>query len=136
MDHGVLIQRSLVNVRSLSILHTLPWILPPFNQGPIERRETLTFLQAFMVMSQAAWISRYRARNSEETRQSSLGLSGASGSSGGGRPVPLGGSGAGGRNTATAYGFGGGPPSTIPAGQPFSGRSQGGGTRNDVYGTK
>lgn len=59
----------------------------------------------------------------------------AGGSGGGGRSVSLG-SGAGGRTSATAYGSGGGRSSVIPPGQPFAGRSEGGGTRNDVYGTK
>ncbi|TFY79891.1 hypothetical protein EWM64_g4126 [Hericium alpestre] len=39
-----------------------------------------------------------------------------------------------GKSSATAYGSGGGRPVTIPAGQPFAGRTTGGGTRNQVYG--
>ncbi|KAA1475007.1 hypothetical protein DENSPDRAFT_841707 [Dentipellis sp. KUC8613] len=40
-----------------------------------------------------------------------------------------------GKSGATAYGGGGGKPVTIPSGQAFAGRSAGGGTRSDVYGT-
>ncbi|TCD60201.1 hypothetical protein EIP91_010551 [Steccherinum ochraceum] len=39
-------------------------------------------------------------------------------------------------STATAYGPGGGLVSTIPDGQPFAGKSVGGGTRDQVYGTQ
>lgn len=42
----------------------------------------------------------------------------------------------GGRNTATAYGVGGGKVTTIPAGQLFAGRSAGGGTRAQVFGSR
>ena len=53
------------------------------------------------------------------------------------KPVPLScGSATGGRTTATAYGKGGGKVTTIPAGQLFAGRTEGGGTRAQVYGTR
>ncbi|KAG6331314.1 hypothetical protein ID866_7774 [Astraeus odoratus] len=39
-------------------------------------------------------------------------------------------------NSASAYGYGGGKSITIPSGQPFEGRSAGGGTRDQVFGTK
>ncbi|KAG6331340.1 hypothetical protein ID866_7751 [Astraeus odoratus] len=39
-------------------------------------------------------------------------------------------------NSASAYGYGGGKAITIPSGQPFEGRSAGGGTRDQVFGTK
>lgn len=56
-------------------------------------------------------------------------------SSGTEKSVPISGS-TGGRSTATAYGFGGGAAKTIPAGQLFAGRISGGGTRDQVYGTR
>ena len=37
--------------------------------------------------------------------------------------------------SAIAYGAGGGPALTIPAGQLFAGRSAGGGLRSQIYGT-
>ncbi|TDL25300.1 hypothetical protein BD410DRAFT_744058 [Rickenella mellea] len=62
---------------------------------------------------------------------------GSSGGTRGGGSVPVGGStGATGRGTATSYGRGGVPVTTIPSGQPFSGRSVGGGTRDQVFGTR
>ncbi|KAJ3564630.1 hypothetical protein NP233_g8175 [Leucocoprinus birnbaumii] len=58
---------------------------------------------------------------------------GSSSGSGGARgpPVSVGGS----SLSTTSTGRGGGPIVNIPAGHPFSGRSQGGGTRGQVYGT-
>ncbi|KAL4079789.1 hypothetical protein J3A83DRAFT_4212468 [Scleroderma citrinum] len=51
--------------------------------------------------------------------------------------VPLsGGSSYLGKSSATAYGYGGGKPIIIPAGQPFAGRSSGGGMRDQIYGTR
>ncbi|KAL0580681.1 hypothetical protein V5O48_001322 [Marasmius crinis-equi] len=55
------------------------------------------------------------------------------GSSGGGRSSSV--STGSGSRSATAFGGGGGPVSSIPSGQLFSGRSEGGGTRGQVYGT-
>ncbi|KAG2067176.1 hypothetical protein BDR04DRAFT_1028245 [Suillus decipiens] len=49
--------------------------------------------------------------------------------------VPITGSSASGKSTATAYGHGGGTPKTIPIGQLFAGRTAGGATRAQVYGT-
>ncbi|KAF9814144.1 hypothetical protein IEO21_05282 [Rhodonia placenta] len=67
---------------------------------------------------------------------SSGGKGGSSGSSSSGKSqsIPLSGS-TGGKKTATTYGSGGGRAVTIPAGQPFAGRTSGGGTRGQVYGT-
>jgi hypothetical protein len=48
-----------------------------------------------------------------------------------GPPISIGGSSVG----TTSTGRGGGMVGAIPAGQSFSGRSQGGGTRSQVYGT-
>ncbi|EGO04088.1 hypothetical protein SERLA73DRAFT_175836 [Serpula lacrymans var. lacrymans S7.3] len=70
--------------------------------------------------------------------------SGSKGSSGGstggtaGRTssVPLSGSSASGKSSATSYGAGGGKSITIPSGQLFSGRTAGGGTRQQVVGTR
>ncbi|KAI3606349.1 hypothetical protein WG66_009621 [Moniliophthora roreri] len=58
---------------------------------------------------------------------------GGSGGSAGGRSsaISVGGT----SRSATPYGGGGGPVSTIPPGQLFAGREQGGGTRSQVYGT-
>ncbi|KAF9232573.1 hypothetical protein BU15DRAFT_81076 [Melanogaster broomeanus] len=50
--------------------------------------------------------------------------------------VPLLGSTNTGKSTATAYGLGGGNPITIPSGQLFAGRTAGGGTRGQVFGTR
>ncbi|KAI0266222.1 hypothetical protein BC834DRAFT_824219, partial [Gloeopeniophorella convolvens] len=60
-----------------------------------------------------------------------------SGSGGGGKAssVPLsGGRVANGKSSATSYGAGGGRPAAIPAGQPFAGRTAGGGARPQVFG--
>ncbi|GJE85389.1 hypothetical protein PsYK624_014680 [Phanerochaete sordida] len=73
-----------------------------------------------------------------ESGGGSTGKGGSSGgSSTGGRSVPLSGStgGSSGRSI-TAYGRGGGSATTIPSGQPFAGRSVGGGTRDQVFGTR
>ncbi|KAI0063858.1 hypothetical protein BV25DRAFT_1990437 [Artomyces pyxidatus] len=59
---------------------------------------------------------------------------GGGGSSSGGRSVPVSSLPAG-KSSATTSGAGGGRPIVIPPGQPFSGRSAGGGTRTQVYGT-
>ncbi|KAG2133449.1 hypothetical protein BD769DRAFT_513567 [Suillus cothurnatus] len=61
-----------------------------------------------------------------------------SGSGSGGKTskVPITGSSASGKNTATAYGYGGGKPQTIPSGQLFAGRTAGGATRAQIYGTR
>ncbi|KAF7764084.1 hypothetical protein Agabi119p4_8621 [Agaricus bisporus var. burnettii] len=59
---------------------------------------------------------------------------GGSGGSGGGRPGSISSGGAG-RSTSSRS-FGGGSPSTIPRGQPFAGRQQGGGNRNQIYGSR
>ncbi|KAG5642350.1 hypothetical protein DXG03_002974 [Asterophora parasitica] len=64
----------------------------------------------------------------------SSGSSGGSGGAGAGRSTPI--SAGGTSRSATPYGFGGGRPSTIPAGQPFAGRESGGGTRNQIYGNQ
>lgn len=65
---------------------------------------------------------------------SSSGSKGGS-SSGATKNVPVSGS-TGGRSVAQAYGSGGGKVSTIPSGQLFAGRSLGGGTRSQVFGTR
>ena len=54
---------------------------------------------------------------------------------GGRAPVTLGRV-VGSKGTARPYGRGGGKVTTIPDGQPFAGRTQGGGSRLDIYGTK
>lgn len=66
------------------------------------------------------------------------GSSKSSSGSGGGKKskVPLSGGGLFGKSSATSYGYGGGKAAIIPAGQPFAGRSAGGGTRDQIYGTK
>ncbi|KAG1725063.1 uncharacterized protein EDB91DRAFT_1169378 [Suillus paluster] len=63
---------------------------------------------------------------------------GSSGSGSGGKTstVPLKGSSSSGKSTATSYGYGGGKAETIPVGQLFSGRTAGGGSRPQVYGTR
>lgn len=61
---------------------------------------------------------------------------GSSGSGGKTSKVPISGSSASGKSTATAYGNGGGTPKTIPSGQFFAGRSAGGATRTQMYGTR
>lgn len=50
--------------------------------------------------------------------------------------VPVSGSSASGKSTATSYGSGGGKPLIIPSGQLFAGRSAGGASRSQVYGTR
>lgn len=72
--------------------------------------------------------------SSSSKGSSSKGSDGGS-SSGTEKSVPISGS-TGGRSTATAYGFGGGKATTIPAGQLFAGRVSGGGTRDQVYGSR
>ncbi|TFK46473.1 hypothetical protein OE88DRAFT_893085 [Heliocybe sulcata] len=74
---------------------------------------------------------------------SSGGKSGSGGSSGDGSnsgrqsTIPLaGGAAASGSRSASTYGAGGGRSITIPSGQLFSGRTAGGGTRAQVYGTR
>ncbi|KAF9232574.1 hypothetical protein BU15DRAFT_67329 [Melanogaster broomeanus] len=64
--------------------------------------------------------------------------SGGKSTSSGGKvtSVPLSGSMSTGKSTATAYGSGGGSPITIPSGQLFAGRTAGGGTRGQVFGTR
>ena len=53
-----------------------------------------------------------------------------------GSPVPISGTTFGsGKTTSTAYGSGGVKVTTIPQGQPFAGRTYGGGTRGEIYGT-
>ncbi|KAI6016125.1 hypothetical protein BKA83DRAFT_4338508, partial [Pisolithus microcarpus] len=41
-----------------------------------------------------------------------------------------------GESSATAYGYGGGKSIVIPDGQPFAGRSAGGGTRDQIFGNR
>ncbi|KAI9571609.1 hypothetical protein HD554DRAFT_2072225 [Boletus coccyginus] len=60
----------------------------------------------------------------------------SSGTTGKTSTVPLSTSTASGKGSATAYGSGGGSATTIPAGQIFAGRSAGGGTRSQVFGTR
>jgi hypothetical protein len=50
--------------------------------------------------------------------------------------VPISGSSASGKSIAIAYGNGGGTPKTISTGQFFAGRTAGGGTRAQMYGTR
>ncbi|EKM57725.1 uncharacterized protein PHACADRAFT_251537 [Phanerochaete carnosa HHB-10118-sp] len=71
-----------------------------------------------------------KGSGSEGSGDGSTGSSGRS-------SVPLSGS-TGGSNdrTITAYGKGGGSASTIPSGQLFAGRNVGGGTRDQVFGTR
>lgn len=90
-----------------------------------------------------------RSINTLERRKGGGGKGGAKGGGGGGgssgggssggkaSSVPLSGSSksTGGKSSASAYGNGGGKSSTIPSGQPFAGRVQGGGSRNNVYGS-
>lgn len=63
---------------------------------------------------------------------------GSSGSTSAGKTsnVPISGSSASGKSIAIAYGNGGGTPKTISTGQFFAGRSAGGGTRAQMYGTR
>ncbi|KAH9922879.1 hypothetical protein B0H21DRAFT_701378 [Amylocystis lapponica] len=65
---------------------------------------------------------------------SSSGSKGSSGSTGKSSSVPVSGA-TGGRTSAASYGGGGGKSTTIPSGQLFSGRTSGGATRSQVYGT-
>jgi hypothetical protein len=65
-------------------------------------------------------------------RRKGGGGKGGGGSTARSSPISTGGK----SQSATPHGFGGGPVSSIPAGQPFAGRSIGGGTRDQVYGTK
>jgi len=68
---------------------------------------------------------------------SGKGSSGSSGSTGSrGSTVSVSGKTGGKSSSATAYGGGGGKVSTIPAGQPFAGRTVGGGNRDQVYGSQ
>ncbi|KAI0247990.1 hypothetical protein BJV78DRAFT_1276714 [Lactifluus subvellereus] len=71
-------------------------------------------------------------------RPPSVGPSGSGGKGsglGGTSKVPLGGKGlSNGKTSATSYGPGGGRAAPIPFGQPFAGRSAGGGRRDQVYG--
>ncbi|KAK7447381.1 hypothetical protein VKT23_014091 [Stygiomarasmius scandens] len=88
-----------------------------------------------------------KRRDLERRKGGGGGGRGGGGSSGGGGRVGSGTSvgGGGGRSssvsaggssrTATSSGNGGGPQSSIPSGSLFAGRTQGGGTRNQVYGT-
>ncbi|CAK5272050.1 unnamed protein product [Mycena citricolor] len=59
---------------------------------------------------------------------------GTSSSSSSGKTSPI--SSSGGARSATTYNFGGGKSSTIPSGQTFAGRSQGGANRNQIWGTR
>ncbi|KAI0692893.1 hypothetical protein BC835DRAFT_1306962 [Cytidiella melzeri] len=68
---------------------------------------------------------------------SSSGGSSEGGSSSGSKvSSPVTGSTGGRHTTATTYGSGGGKSSTIPSGQLFAGRTEGGGTRSQVFGTQ
>ena len=52
-------------------------------------------------------------------------------------PLSITGSTGGGKaKKASPFGRGGGKVSTIPSGQPFAGRTQGGGTRDQVFGSR
>ncbi|KZS96377.1 hypothetical protein SISNIDRAFT_451066 [Sistotremastrum niveocremeum HHB9708] len=73
--------------------------------------------------------------SSGSSSSGSKGSSSSSGSSGSSRSVPISNAGNG-RSSATAYGLGGGAVGTIAAGSLFAGRSIGGGTRNQVYGSR
>lgn len=64
------------------------------------------------------------------------GKGGSTGSGGKTLKVPITGGSASGKSTATAYGYGGGKPKTIPAGQLFGGRTAGGAIRPQIYGTR
>lgn len=68
------------------------------------------------------------------SRSSGSSSSGSSKSSSGGRtsPVTIGST----SRTSSSTSSGGGPLSTIPQGQFFSGRAQGGGTRSNIYGNR
>ncbi|KIM50671.1 hypothetical protein SCLCIDRAFT_34087 [Scleroderma citrinum Foug A] len=80
----------------------------------------------------------------EDGGESSGGSSGGKSSGGSGPstgeiepyPVPLKSSSVSGKSSASAYGYGGGKSITIPSGQLFEGRSAGGGTRNQIFGSK
>ena len=62
------------------------------------------------------------------------GSSGSSGSSSGGRSSSI--SAGGTSKSASTYSRGGGSVVTIPNGSPFAGRQQGGGSRDQIYGTR
>ncbi|KAJ6585019.1 hypothetical protein B0H19DRAFT_860845, partial [Mycena capillaripes] len=62
------------------------------------------------------------------------GGAGGGGTGGTSRSTPISTSGS--SKSATSYGSGGGPAITIPSGQLFSGRNEGGGTRAQVFGTR
>lgn len=67
------------------------------------------------------------------------GTKGSGGSGGGGKTtksIPLSTKAPGGKSTATAYGNGGGKVTTISAGSIFAGRTIGGGTRGQVFGSR
>jgi len=62
------------------------------------------------------------------------GSRGSSGGGNGGRTSPILSGGT--SRTSSSTSSGGGPRTTIPQGQIFSGRTQGGGTRSDIYGNR
>lgn len=64
------------------------------------------------------------------------GTTGKSGSGGTTKSIPLSSKAPGDKSSATAYGGGGGKVTTIPLGSPFAGRTIGGGTRGEVFGTR
>ncbi|KAL4079790.1 hypothetical protein J3A83DRAFT_1156224 [Scleroderma citrinum] len=70
--------------------------------------------------------------------KSSGGSSPSKGSSSGVKPypVPVKGSSASGKSSASVYGYGGGKSIIIPSGQLFAGRSAGGGTRDQIFGSR
>ncbi|KAF9225627.1 hypothetical protein BS17DRAFT_554757 [Gyrodon lividus] len=84
-----------------------------------------------------------KSSGGSSSSSSSKSGSGSSSSEGGGTSsggkqtsVPISGSTSSGKSTATVYGSGGGKSITIPSGQLFSGRSAGGGSRGQVFGTR
>ncbi|TFK96351.1 hypothetical protein BDV98DRAFT_576319 [Pterulicium gracile] len=72
---------------------------------------------------------------SESTHELERRKGGGGGGRGGGSSRPMSGGGSSGGRSSTTYGNGGGPIADIPGGAPFAGRTQGGGTRGNIYGT-
>ncbi|KAI9569798.1 hypothetical protein HD554DRAFT_449957 [Boletus coccyginus] len=85
-------------------------------------------------------LERRKGGGGSGSKSSSKGGSGTTSTGGetssGSNTVPLSTSTASGKTSATAYGSGGGSTFTIPGGQLFAGRSAGGGTRVEVFGTR
>lgn len=74
----------------------------------------------------------YTSTHNNVTVDFILGSSTGSSSRGSSSSVTIAGS----SRSATSYGSGGGKASTIPSGQIFAGRIEGGGTRDQVFGSR